>query len=347
VTAAPTRDWQLPQGQAAVAPPERRGVARDEVRLLVSDRRGIRHDIFRRLPRYLAPGDIVVVNTSATRAGAIDGTWRRRRVVLHLSSRLDDGDWVVEIRGPDGAGPIREAMAGELLQLEGGGEAHLLSPYLPGNTRLWRARLRIPGAVDRHLTSHGRPIAYGPLPDGWDLSDYQTIFARPDDPTGSSAEMPSAARPFTHAMVTELVMRGITVMPITLHAGVSSLERHEALPPERFIVPARTAEAVTAVRERGGRVVAIGTTVTRALETVARADGRLRPGDGWTDLLLRPGRPARVVTGLVTGWHSPDASHLLLLEAMAGAALLTAAYEAAFEEGYLWHEFGDSCLLLP
>jgi S-adenosylmethionine:tRNA ribosyltransferase-isomerase len=347
MTVAPVTARTRPAGTPATSPPERRGLARDEVRLLVAEDGNVRHDIFRHLPDHLAEGDIVVVNTSATRAAAIDATWRGRRVFLHLSTRLDEGDWVVEIRRADGAGPIREAEAGELLHLAGAGTAHLVSPYPPARTRLWRAQVRTPGTVDRHMASHGRPIAYGYLQGDLPLSDYQTIFARPDDPTGSSAEMPSAARPFSHPMVTAMITRGILVMPIILHAGVSSLERHEPPPPERFIVPAPTAEAVTAARERGGRVVAIGTTVTRALETAARPDGRVESADGWTELVLGGDRTTRVVTGLVTGWHPSDASHLLLLEAVAGPTLVDTAYRAAYEKGYLWHEFGDSCLLLP
>lgn len=331
----------LPEGKAAETPPERRGVARDRVRLLVADPTGIRHDVFCHLGQYLDPGDVVVVNTSATRAAAVDARWRGRRVVVHFSNRLDDGEWVVEIRQSDGSGPVRKAVAGEVVHLQGGARAVLISPHV--GSRLWRATMR--PSADR--LPDARPVAYGGAGPVWPLSDYQTIFARPDDPTGASAEMPSAARPFSHPVVTDLVRREIAVVPLTLHAGVSSLERHEPPAPERFHVPASTAEVVQAARHRGGRVVAVGTAVTRALETVAEPDGNVSPGDGWTDLVLGPQRPARAVTALVTGWHPPDASHLLLLEAVAGPALVERAYHAAFEEGYLWHEFGDSCLLLP
>ena len=116
---------------------------------------------------------------------------------------------------------------------------------------------------------------------------------------------------------------------------------------ERFAVPPATARLVNATREWGGRIVAVGTTVTRALESAAAADGTVRPARGWTDLVLAPDRPARVVTGMVTGWHEPEASHMDLLEAVAGTALVEAAYEHAVSERYRWHEFGDSCLLLP
>jgi S-adenosylmethionine:tRNA ribosyltransferase-isomerase len=137
------------------------------------------------------------------------------------------------------------------------------------------------------------------------------------------------------------------VLPLVLHTGVSSPEVHEPPSPERFAVPEVTARLVTATRRAGGRVVAVGTTVTRALETATGDDGRTRAAEGWTDLVLGPDRPARAVTGLVTGLHAPEASHLLLLEAVAGVDLVRRAYDAAVAERYLWHEFGDSMLFLP
>jgi S-adenosylmethionine:tRNA ribosyltransferase-isomerase len=158
--------------------------------------------------------------------------------------------------------------------------------------------------------------------------------------------MPSAGRPFTDRLVTRLVSAGIRIAPVTLHCGVSSLESHEPPPAERYAVPAATAELVNATRATGRRVVAVGTTVTRALESAAEPDGRVTARAGWTDLVLGPDRPARTVHGLVTGLHAPGASHLLLLEAVAGAAVVRRAYDAALERRYLWHEFGDMSLLL-
>jgi S-adenosylmethionine:tRNA ribosyltransferase-isomerase len=193
------------------------------------------------------------------------------------------------------------------------------------------------------LASSGRPIAYDYVPRHWPLASYQTVFAR--EP--GSAEMPSAGRPFTDRLLTDLVTRGVALAPVLLHTGVSSLERGEPPLPEWFRVPAATARLVESTRRAGGRIVAVGTTVTRALESVAAADGSVAAGEGWTDLVLGPDRPARVVDGLVTGWHEPGASHLLLLEAVAGARLVQSAYLAAASAGYLWHEFGDSALLLP
>jgi S-adenosylmethionine:tRNA ribosyltransferase-isomerase len=139
----------------------------------------------------------------------------------------------------------------------------------------------------------------------------------------------------------------VVVAPITLHTGVSSQEDGEPPLAEPFRVPEPTARLVNMTRASGGRVVAVGTTVTRALETAAAEDGTVRARCGWTDLVLGPDRPARVVTGLVTGWHAPGASHLQLLHAVAGPEIVERAYAEALRERYQWHEFGDSCLLLP
>jgi S-adenosylmethionine:tRNA ribosyltransferase-isomerase len=208
---------------------------------------------------------------------------------------------------------------------------------------LWRARVGLDGGLPAYLERHGRPIRYGYVPDPVPLAEYQTVFAR--EP--GSAEMPSAGRPFTADLVVELITRGIALAPITLHTGVSSQEPGEPPQPERYSVPESTARAVNMTRAWGGRVVAVGTTVTRALESAADGEGIVRPSRGWTDLVLGPGRPAQVVDGLVTGWHAPGASHLELLEAVAGTTLVERAYAEAVRTRYLWHEFGDSCLLLP
>jgi S-adenosylmethionine:tRNA ribosyltransferase-isomerase len=259
---------------------------------------------------------------------------------VHLSSHLDDDSWAVELRAADGSGPLLDGAAGEEIALDGGARLHVLSAFagIEGRSRMLRARVETDGTVEDYLARAGRPISYSYVPERWPLSMYQTVFAR--EP--GSAEMPSAARPFTHELVTEMVSRGIGIAPVTLHTAVSSLERGETPLPERVRVPATTARVVNETRASGGRIVAVGTTVTRALETAAG-----RAIDGWTDLVLGPDRPARVVNGLVTGWHSPEASHQWLLEAVAGPDLVGSAYEEATRESYLWHEFGDACLLLP
>jgi S-adenosylmethionine:tRNA ribosyltransferase-isomerase len=203
---------------------------------------------------------------------------------------------------------------------------------------LWRAAVSVEGSVTGFLSAAGRPIRYGYVPRAWPLSDYQTVFAR--EP--GSAEMPSAARPFTESLVTRLVTDGVLFAPLVLHTGVSSPEAGEPPQAERFRVPPTTAALVSWVRSRGGRVIAVGTTAARALES-SLPDG---PASGWTNLVLSPDRPARVVDGIITGLHAPEASHLLLLEAVAGRDLVQRAYDAAVERRYLWHEFGDVSLLL-
>jgi S-adenosylmethionine:tRNA ribosyltransferase-isomerase len=278
-------------------------------------------------------------------SAAVGGTWRNRTVVVHFSTRHDDGTWTIELRRPDRTGPILEAAPGEVVRLERG-EVLLVQPVDPGNGRLWRARVDVSGGLRRYLRRHGRPIRYAYVPGEWGLERYQTRFANLRRWPGS-AEMPSAARPFTHRLVDRLRHAGIGIASIELHTGVSSQEAHEAPQPERFLVAPQTADAVNRTRSAGHRVVAVGTTVTRALETVADTVGSISPGSGWTELVLNGERPSRVVDGLITGWHPPEASHLRLLEAVAGAELVAEAYEAALAGRYLWHEFGDSCLLLP
>jgi S-adenosylmethionine:tRNA ribosyltransferase-isomerase len=217
-----------------------------------------------------------------------------------------------------------------------------VAPYAAGR-RLWLARLDPGAPLFDFLARHGRPIRYRYVPDAWDLTEYQTAYAK----ELGSAEMPSAGRPFTPQLITRLVAAGVHVAPLVLHTGVSSPERGEAPFPERYDLPVATARLVNAVREWGGRVVAVGTTVVRALETSADRSGHVEAGTGWTNLVITPDRGLRAVDGLLTGWHEPRASHLQMLEAAAGPELLSRCYEAALERGYLWHEFGDSHLILP
>jgi S-adenosylmethionine:tRNA ribosyltransferase-isomerase len=342
--------FELPPRLEAREPPEEHGLARDDVRMLVATRHDGRlsHAHFRDLPDFLDAGDLVVVNTSATLPAAIaatrpDGTPLR----LHFSTEAPGAPgerwWVVELRSPDGSTPLRAAVcAGERLTLESGASVELCAPYAAG-TRLWVAHVDADEPVREHLIHHGQPIRYSYVPDRWPLSAYQTAYAV----TPGSAEMPSAGRPFTPELITQLVARGVLVAPVTLHTGVSSPERHEAPYPERYEVPATTARLVNAVRGWGGRVIAVGTTVVRALETAAAPDGSVGASGGWTNLVVTPERGLRAVDGMVTGWHEPEASHLQMLVAAAGRELLDRSYREALEHGYLWHEFGESHLILP
>jgi len=338
---------------AASRPAEQRGQTRDSVRLLVATTDGLAHARFSDLPRFLIPGDLLVVNTSGTLAAAVDGhRGDGRPVTVHFSTPLDDGTWVAELRETNqDRSRVTDAEPGETLTLPGDASMTLLFRYPdPAADRLWATAITGLGnpdaGVEAFLAAHGRPIRYSYVPDEWPLSAYQTVFSR--DP--GSAEMPSAGRPFTADLALDLITSGVVIAPITLHAGVASLDAGEQPLPERFSVPESTARLVNLTRSAGRRVVAVGTTVTRALESAAAADGTIVASRGWTDLVLGAERPARVVSGLITGWHDPEASHLALLEAVAGRALVRAAYaEADKAEGpdYLGHEFGDSCLLLP
>jgi S-adenosylmethionine:tRNA ribosyltransferase-isomerase len=332
--------FTLPPELEAAEPPSRR----DAVRLLVAGRDGITHAAFSELATYLEPGDLVVVNTSATLAAAVDGHRRGQPVTVHFASALDDGEWVVEIRPRGRAdGPLGDVRDADVITLPDGVQLTMARAYPATQARLWRARVGVEGSVVDYLARHGRPIRYAYVPRSQPIEQYQTIFAR----EAGSAEMPSAGRPFSDRLVTELITAGVGLAPITLHAGVSSPDVAEPPQAERFRVPESTARQVNMTRAWGGRVVAVGTTVTRALETAADGDGVVRGRSGWTEVVLGADRPAVVVSGLVTGWHAPGASHLELLQAVAGRELVVRAYAEALRAEYLWHEFGDSCLLLP
>jgi S-adenosylmethionine:tRNA ribosyltransferase-isomerase len=329
-------------------PPEARGVPRDGVRLLVARKAdgAVEHRTFRDLPELLEPGDVVVINVSATIPAAVPA--RRPGgggpVRVHFATRaphLED-DWrVVEIRSADGRRPAR-LPAGERLTLRGGASLELVAPYASGQ-RLMLARLCCELLVDEYLERHGEPIRYGHVRGSWPLEAYQNVYAI----SPGSAEMPSAGRPFTRELLSRLVARGVTIAPITLHAGVSSPESHEPPFPEWFEVPEHTAQTICDARHGGGRVIAVGTTVVRALESATAADGCACARSGWTGLVITPDCGVRSVDGMITGWHEPEASHLMMLEAVAGPELLEHSYAAALDAGYLWHEFGDSHLILP
>jgi S-adenosylmethionine:tRNA ribosyltransferase-isomerase len=352
---SPHTRFTPPGERTAPSPAEARGIARDEIRLLIADGDRIRHTHFRDLADHLEPGDLIVINTSQTVAGEadarlIDGT----DVVVHVAMDLRDGTWVVEIRtAPDAARSVLDATQGQELTLTGaeGAALTLLDPYPRtgssptgvGN-RLWRTAYVGAEPLRDVLDRVGRPIAYGYLDQRYDLAEYQTIFGT----TPGSAEMPSASRPFTPEVVTRLVSRGVGIAPVLLHTGVSSQEAGEAPQPEWFEVGKSTARLVNSTRAGGGRIVAVGTTVTRALESaVAIGSGLLTAASGWTERVVTRDHPPRIVDGLITGWHDPQASHLLLVESIAGDELAQAAYDAAVAGGYRWHEFGDSALFLP
>ncbi|MEU9290957.1 S-adenosylmethionine:tRNA ribosyltransferase-isomerase [Streptomyces sp. NPDC048275] len=340
---------RVPEELSARVPAEQRGSGRDRdsVRLLVSRGIEVSHHAFVELPRQLRAGDLLVVNTSATLAAAVDGRIGHARVVVHFSTRGDDGRWAVELRDPDGRGTTRARAggpAGTEVRLAGGVRLLLEDPLTPRSPRLWWGRVSDPD-VPGLLRRHGRPIRYSYTERDQPLSVYQTVFALPS--ADGSAEMPSAARPFTAHLVAELVSRGVQFAPITLHTGVASAEAHEPPYPERYEVPEASARLINAARAGDGRIIAVGTTAVRAVESAVGSDGVVRGRKGWTDLVVTPERGVRVVDGLLTGLHEPEASHLLMLEALSGRAAIERSYGEALRGLYLWHEFGDVHLILP
>ena len=363
--------FELPPQLEASAPPEARGLTRDQVRLMVSHYGDdhVLHTQFRQIVDFLEPGDALVINTSGTLNAALEATRSDgTSLELHLSTQLPASLWIVELRQsrnagrqPDGRAtrPFYQGSAGETLCLASGGTAQLLTAYRPeqrmaplnrhappgqaSQVRLWIATLHLPAPLEDYLARHGFPIRYGYVEGRWPLSYYQTVYAT----HMGSAEMPSAGRAFTPELLTQLVARGVHVVPLVLHTGVASLEDHEPPYEEFFRVPPETARVVNVVRTAGRRVVAVGTTAVRALETVADETGVVHAGQGWTDLVIRPQRGVRAIHGLLTGFHEACTTHLAMLEGLAGPRHVRVAYAEALQKGYLWHEFGDLHLILP
>ncbi|HEX5405670.1 MAG TPA: S-adenosylmethionine:tRNA ribosyltransferase-isomerase [Pseudonocardiaceae bacterium] len=337
-------DFELPGALEAHEPPEARGLTRDGVRLLVGETTGdtVTHHRFTDLPDLLRAGDVLVVNTSGTMPAAVPIP--RHALTVHLSTEQPDGTWLVELRrnANKATTPYPGGEPGQRYPLPGGAQLVLRQRY--SRERLWIADLRTGGfgSVQAFLRVHGMPIRYGYVHRNWPIAAYQTVFATHE----GSAEMPSAARPFTNRLVTRLVSAGVQVAPILLHTGVASPEAHERPYPERFSVSATTARVVNQARAAGGRVIAVGTTAVRALESAADDAGTPHATNGWTELIITPDRGVRVVDGLITGFHEPRASHLDMLAAIAPTALLRRCYAEAIDAGYLWHEFGDLNLLL-
>lgn len=355
----PSLAFELPQRLEAGEPPEARGLDRDQVKLMVSHFRDdhVTHTTFRHLPCHLQAGDALVINTSGTMNAAVSATRADGTPLeLHLSTRLPADVWSVELRRVDADGSTRPfwgAAAGEQLSLPAGGQVTLLTPHHPEQratesedrqrVRLWLATLRLPQPPGDYLAQHGFPIRYRYVRKQWPISYYQTVFANEI----GSAEMPSAGRAFSHRLLTELMAAGIQIVPLLLHTGVASLEAHEPPYEEYYRVPAATARRINEARAAGQRIVAVGTTVVRALETVTDESGMTHPGEGWTDVVVSPARGVRAGDGLLTGLHEPKATHLAMLAALAGMDHLRHTYAQALEKGYLWHEFGDLHLILP
>ena len=349
-------EFSLPPELEASAPPEARGLRRDQVRLMVSNYSTdqVRHARFHDLPQYLFEGDVLVINTSRTMNAALMATREDGTLLeLHLSTHLAEDLWTVEVRTIDSAGKSKhfeDSRQGEILHLPGSAMATLQMPYVSDcsensalSKTLWLAKLSLPDKMDDFLTRYGFPIRYNYVKDQWPLSYYQTVYAT----ESGSAEMPSAGRPFTPGLLKQLVSKGIEIAPLVLHTGVSNIETHEPPYKEFYRVTSDTARIVNEARASGRRIIAVGTTAIRALETVTNADGKTHAGEGWTCLVITPSRGLRAVNALLTGMHEPEATHVAILEALAGLSHIKIAYEQALREGYLWHEFGDLHLIMP
>src|SRR6266487_5359685 len=349
----PLLNFTLSSTLEAGEPPEARGLERDEVRLMVSyiSTNQVVHTRFRQIGDFLEPGDLLVINTSGTLNAALpatrsDGT----QLELHLSTHLPANLWVVEMRAyldiqEKTTGPFYNIKPGEPFELPAGASVTFHTPYAPGNAfrRLWVASLNLPVPLHSYLNRYGFPIRYSYVKKGWPLSYYQTVYATEI----GSAEMPSAGRAFTPELLTRLIARGIQIAPLLLHTGVASTEQKEPVYEEYYRVPEPTARIVNAAHLAHQRVIAVGTTVVRALETVTDSGGVTHPGEGWTDILITPQRGIHAVNGMLTGLHEPLSTHLAMLETLTGRQHLEITYKEALKERYLWHEFGDLHLILP
>ena len=344
-------DFHLPDELQCGLPTEERGIQRDKVRLMVSDKKTdeITHTFFHSLDQHLNPGDVLVINTSGTLKAALETTpLNNRQIRVHFSTRLRADQWIVELRQVEAQSNRRffAGKSGMVFHFPNGGSIKLLQPYYrqvsKSHLQLWKVKLDLPTTIENYLEQFGRPIKYQYINTNYPSAYYQTVYAT----EMGSAEMPSAGRAFTPALITRLVAKGVQILPLVLHTGVASLEIGDKPYDEFFKVPSTTAEGLNLARQHGRRIIAVGTTVVRALESAIDNEGIFQPASGWTDVVVTPQSGAPSVDGLITGLHEPKASHLLMLEAIAGRRHLEVTYREAVKSKYLWHEFGDLHLIL-
>jgi S-adenosylmethionine:tRNA ribosyltransferase-isomerase len=332
-----------PRELRASLPAELRGARRDGARLCVVERASgrISHTTVASLGEHLAPGDLLVVNSSRTLPAALqvdrDGA---PQVQLRLGA-LRDHEWdalAVETAPPHRNVPLAP---GETLRGPGGLRLRVLAPRSDAPL-LWRMSI-LSGDPVRTLLSAGEPIRYSYVPDPVPLEHYQTVYAG----APGSVETPSAGRHLTWELLGELRRHGVDLTDIVLHCGLSSFQDDDVdlqkpLIEERFEV---TQESATRIN-RAARVIAVGTSVIRTLETAVDERRNVQPMSGWTRLVITPSTRLRVVDALLTGLHEPPATHLDMLGALLDRDLLERAYAEVRERRYLWHEFGDAMLIL-
>jgi len=341
----------LPDNLAAKEPPERRGLARDEVRLLVIDRdsKDRVHTRFNRLGEFLQKGDLLVFNSSRTLPAALKGCAGKNApcIEARLAEHLPDDSWLVLLLCENGAPFTCGLRAGMEIEFGEGlrGAVIKKDERIP---RLWQMRFSQKGAelVD---TIHriGAPVRYEYVSAPWDLDYYQTVYAQ--EP--GSAEMPSAGRAFTWKLLFELRRRGVETAYITLHTGLSSymddaLDRLHPASEEEYLIGEKAAAKINLARRQNRRLIAVGTTVVRALESAADENGFVESRHAYTRLRVTENHKLKTVNALLTGMHEPEASHLDLLAAFLPPEEIREAYEEAVEMKYLWHEFGDLNLII-
>ncbi len=334
-------DYHLPPQYIAQTPIE----PRDAARLMVLQRASgkIEHAIFRELGNYLRPGDVLVLNETRVIPARLYGRKipSGGKVEILLLSRRGEEVWEALVGG-------KGLKAGRRLQIEGGPEAEIIE-VLDGPRRL----LRFAQPIETHLERIGHvplpPYIHTPLSDP---QRYQTVFARHP----GSVAAPTAGLHFTPALIERLQAQGIGFAKVTLHVGLDTFAPvTEEQPQEHKIhsewcqVSQQAAEIINQARRRGGRIIAVGTTSVRTLESAARLaepGEAVKPFEGPTDLFILPGYQFRVVDAMITNFHLPRSTLLMLVSAFAGREQILSAYEIAKRHGYRFYSFGDAMLIL-
>jgi S-adenosylmethionine:tRNA ribosyltransferase-isomerase len=341
--------FDLPKHLSCPEPTEERNMHRDEVRLLVTGSNGnIQHSTFKFLDNFLSKGDVLVVNTSATIPAALPlllpGGSKGK---LHLGTKLKEKEWLVEIREITGNRTIRwkEGEAGMQFELPSSASVTLKQNFYNNDQwlDLWIADFDIHESMQKYLSANALPIQYEKLNRQYPLSYYQTFFSFHP----GSSEMPSAGRGFTAPLIERLLQKGIVFAPVVLHTGVSSLEENETPYPEYMEIDPLTTSIINTAKKQGRRIIAVGTTAIRAIETALNEEDLVISYHGNTNLFIDENYKMKIADGLLTGFHEPRASHLNMLQSIAGYEHIDMAYREAIKAGYYWHQFGDLHLILP
>ena len=348
-------DFELPKLLECAIPTEVRGLARDEVKLMVSHRinDAIEHRIFNEIGEVLKAGDVLVVNTSKTINAAVPMVLPNGKAGrVHLATKLSETEYLVEVRQVvnNKTKRFHGIQKGQEFVLADNATMKIIAPYYeqenkPEHIQLWKVEFSLPTSMTSYLNRNAQAISYSNVDKKYPISFYQTCFANPDEEWGS-AEMPSAGRAFTPELVNQLKQKGVEFAPVLLHTGISSLETHEKPYPELFRVSTETAHLLNVAKSEGRRIIAVGTTAIRAVESAVNNEGIVEAAEGMTDLFITQESGLNLINGMLTGFHEPKASHLLMMEALANRSHLEQCYQAAIPLAYQWHEFGDLHLIL-